>query len=112
MSSSTASARASILLGPLGRAIFVTIGCIAELERSPFIERVRAGMRRARLECQHIGRGPQQLDNATIQLDRCQGQSIRQIAKCHRISTAIVQRVLRKPPAQVNVLDVPTDPHP
>src|ERR1019366_3240288 len=39
--------------GPLGRAIIVIIGAIAELERNLIIERVRAGMRRARLEGRH-----------------------------------------------------------
>jgi DNA invertase Pin-like site-specific DNA recombinase len=91
--------------GPLGRAIVVIIGCIAELERSLIIERVRAGMRRARLEGQHIGRNPLILDHAGIQRDRCQGQSIRAIAKGHRVSTATIQRVLRKPPAQAQVLE-------
>ena len=38
--------------GPLGRAIVIIIGAIAELERTLIIERVRAGMRRARLEGQ------------------------------------------------------------
>jgi hypothetical protein len=82
--------------GPLGRAIVIIIGAIAELECNLIIERVRAGMRRARLEGQHIGRNPLQLDNAAIQRDRQQGQSLRQIAKGHRISTATVQRVLRE----------------
>ena len=50
--------------GPLGRAIVVIIGAIAELERSLIVERVRAGMRRARLEGQRIGRAPLVLDNA------------------------------------------------
>jgi DNA invertase Pin-like site-specific DNA recombinase len=86
--------------GPLGRAIVVIIGAITELERNLIIERVRAGMRRARLEGQHIGRQPLELDHAAIQRDRCQGLSIRQIAKGHRISTATVQRVLRKHPIQ------------
>jgi DNA invertase Pin-like site-specific DNA recombinase len=36
--------------GPLGRAFITIIGAIAELERNLIIERVRAGMRRARLE--------------------------------------------------------------
>jgi DNA invertase Pin-like site-specific DNA recombinase len=90
--------------GPLGRAIVVIVGAVAELERSLIIERVRAGMRRARLEGQHIGRNPLQLDDAAIQRDRCQGQSIRQIAKGHRVSTATIQRVLRKLPAQAQVL--------
>ena len=80
--------------GPLGRAIVVIIAAIAELERSLIVERVRAGMRRARLEGTHIGRQPLTLDHEAIHRDRCQGQSLRQIAKGHRISTATVQRVL------------------
>jgi len=66
-------------------------------------------MRRARLEGQHIGRQPLVLDNAAIQYDRRQGQSIRQIAREHSVSTTTIQRVLRKQPAQaeaqVHVLD-------
>jgi DNA invertase Pin-like site-specific DNA recombinase len=82
--------------GPLGRAIVVIIGAVAELERNLIIERVRAGMRRARLEGQHIGRNPLVLDHAAIVRDRQHGQSLRQVAKGHRISTATVQRVLRE----------------
>jgi DNA invertase Pin-like site-specific DNA recombinase len=40
--------------GPLGRAILVIVSAIAELERSLIVERVRAGMRRARLEGRQI----------------------------------------------------------
>ena len=61
--------------GPLGRALVVIIGAIAELERNLIIERVRAGMRRARLEGRHIGRTPLELDRAAILRDRCQGHS-------------------------------------
>jgi len=44
--------------GPLGRAMVVIIGAIAELERNLIVERVRAGMRRARLEANiSAGRG-------------------------------------------------------
>jgi DNA invertase Pin-like site-specific DNA recombinase len=82
--------------GPLGRAIIVIIGAIAELERSLIVERVRAGMRRARLEGQQIGRAPLVLDNLAIQQDRKRGQSIREIARGHSVSTATIQRVLRK----------------
>ena len=93
--------------GPLGRAIVVIIGAIAEFERSLIVERVRAGMRRARLEGQQIGRQPLVLDSAAIQSDRRQGQSIRQIARGHRVSTATIQRALRKQPAeaQAQILD-------
>jgi len=82
--------------GPLGRAIVVIIGAVAELERNLIIERVRAGMRRARLEGQHIGRNPLVLDHAGIQRDRSRGQSLRQIARGHSVSTATIQRVLRQ----------------
>lgn len=82
--------------GPLGRALVVIIGAIAELERNLIVERVRAGMRRARLEGRHIGRAPLDLDHAAIRHDRYRGHSLRQIAKSHRISTATVQRVLKQ----------------
>jgi len=58
-------------------------------------------MRRARLEGRPIGRNPLELDHAGNQRDRCQGHSIRQIAKGHRVSTATVQRVLRERRLQV-----------
>ena len=82
--------------GPLGRAVVIIIGAIAELERNLIIERVRAGMRRAKLEGRHIGRTPLTLDHQAICRDRCRGQSLRQIAKGHRVSTATIQRVLRE----------------
>ena len=86
--------------GPLGRAIVVIIAAIAELERSLIVERVRAGMLRARLEGTHIVRMPLTLDREAIRSDRCHGQSLRQIARGHRISTATVRRVLNTKPDQ------------
>jgi len=80
--------------GALGRAVTVIIGAIAELERSLIIERVRAGMRRARLEGRHIGRKRLTLDEPAIVSDRGRGLSLRQIAKTHQVSTATVRRVL------------------
>jgi DNA invertase Pin-like site-specific DNA recombinase len=82
--------------GPLGRAIVVIIGAIAELERNLIVERVRAGMRRARLEGRHIGRRPLELDREAIFRDRQRGQSLGQIARTHRISRATVHRVLHE----------------
>ena len=80
--------------GALGRAVTVIIGAIAELERSLIVERVRAGMRRAKLEGRHIGRKPLQLDTTAIVADRARGLSLRQIGKAHQISTATARRVL------------------
>ena len=82
--------------GPLGRAVVVIIGAIAELERNLIIERVRAGMRRARLEGRHIGRKPLELDHASILRDRERGQSLGQLAKGHGVSRTTIHRVLRE----------------
>jgi DNA invertase Pin-like site-specific DNA recombinase len=82
--------------GPLGRAIVVIIGAIAELERNLIIERVRAGMRRAKLEGRHIGRKPLELDRTAILQDRRRGQSLGQIARSHGISRATVHRVIHE----------------
>jgi DNA invertase Pin-like site-specific DNA recombinase len=82
--------------GPLGRALVVIIGAIAELERNLIIERVRAGMRRAKLEGRHIGRRPLDLDREAILLDRQHGRSLGQIAKDHGISRATVHRLVQE----------------
>jgi DNA invertase Pin-like site-specific DNA recombinase len=82
--------------GPLGRAIVVIIGAIAELERNLIIERVRAGMRRARLEGRHIGRRPLELDREAIFRDRQHGHSLGQIARQHGISRATVHRIIHE----------------
>jgi len=80
--------------GPLGRAIVVIIGAIAELERSLIVERVRSGMRRAKLEGQRIGRPPLNVDRNALVHDRGRGQSLRQLATLYGISRASVARVL------------------
>src|SRR5246127_4907994 len=50
--------------GPLGRALLTIIGAISELERSLIVERVKAGMRRAKLEGRRIGRAPMNINRA------------------------------------------------
>lgn len=81
--------------GPLGRAIVVIIGAIAELERSLIVERVRCGMRRARLEGRQIGRKPLEIDHAAVLGQRAAGRSLGQIAKAFGISRATVSRVVK-----------------
>jgi len=82
--------------GPLGRAITVIIGAIAELERSLIVERVRMGMRRARLEGRHIGRMPVEVDIDALLRDRARGMSLREIAKAHRLGKTTVARLLKQ----------------
>ena len=80
--------------GPTGRIVMVILSAVGELERNLIIERVRSGMRRARLEGQHIGRPRLVVDHDAVLRDRQRGFSIRQISKLHRLSRTSVCRVL------------------
>jgi len=82
--------------GPLGQTVLVILSAVAELEHNLIRERVRAGMRRARLEGQHIGRPRLIVDRQAVVRDRQRGYSIRQIAKLHRLSRTSVCRVLEQ----------------
>jgi DNA invertase Pin-like site-specific DNA recombinase len=82
--------------GPLGRAIVVIIGAIAELERNLIVERVRAGMRRARLEGRHIGRPALNIDRGAVLRHRAHGQSLSQIAKTFATSRATISRIIKE----------------
>jgi len=91
--------------GPLGKAILVIIGVVAELERNLLRERVCAGMRRARLEGRRIGRRPLDLDRAAIQRDRARGMSLAQLATTYRVSRTSIRRALAPVPKGVSQPD-------
>jgi DNA invertase Pin-like site-specific DNA recombinase len=80
--------------GPLGRAIVVIVGAIAELEKSLIVERVRAGMRRAKLEGRRIGRAPLDIDRVAVVADRQTGMTLTEVAKKYRVSRATVCRLV------------------
>ena len=82
--------------GPLGRALVVLIGAISELERSLIVERVKAGMRRARLEGRQIGRARLDVDRVRVVRDRRSGRSLTFVARKHGISRASVCRIVKQ----------------
>src|SRR5271168_279380 len=82
--------------GPMGRMFITLVGSIAELERSLIVERIKAGMRRARLEGQRLGRVPLNIDRDALSRDRLAGMSLTDVAKKYRISRASVVRVARE----------------
>jgi DNA invertase Pin-like site-specific DNA recombinase len=88
--------------GPLGRAMVVIIGAISELERNLIVERIRAGMRRARLDGRQIGRKPLEVDRAGLLRDRSQGKSYNELAASYGISKASVGRVIKDAEAAVS----------
>jgi DNA invertase Pin-like site-specific DNA recombinase len=96
--------------GPLGRAMIIIIGAIAELERNLIIERVRAGMRRAKIEGRRIGRAPLDVDRHAILRDRARGVSLTDLAKTYRISRASVCRIIRESKPVVSEGVVPPAP--
>lgn len=81
--------------GPLGRAVMVIVGAVAELERNLIIERVKSGMRRAKLEGRHIGRKPLDVDRASIFRHHIHGQSLKEISRTFGISRTSVARIIR-----------------
>jgi DNA invertase Pin-like site-specific DNA recombinase len=82
--------------GPLGRAVVVIVSAVAELERNLIIERVRAGLRRAKLEGRQLGRTPLEIDRPALLRDRARGLSLAQLAKRYKISRTSVARALKQ----------------
>ena len=80
----------------MGRLFVTIISAIAELERSLVVERVKSGMRRARLEGRQIGRARLDVDREQVVLDRRSGLSLTQVAKKHCISRASVCRMMKE----------------
>ncbi len=71
------------------------------------IERVRAGMRRARLEGRRLGRTPLDVDREAIRRDRTRGLSLAQLAKLHGVSRTSVRRIIAQAVPQRCVHEVP-----
>src|SRR5580693_3171892 len=82
--------------GPMGRLFVTIISAIAELERSLVVDRVKSGMRRARLEGRQIGRARLDVDRQQVIDDRRSGMSLTQVAKKHGISRASVCRLVKE----------------
>ncbi len=81
--------------GAMGRMFVTLISSIAELERSIIIERIKAGMRRRRLEGLPMGRAPLAIDRSALVHDRLSGMSLTQVSKKYSVSRASVVRFTR-----------------
>ncbi len=88
--------------GPMGRLFLTLIASIAELEADLIKERIRAGMRRRRLEGYRLGRQPLDVDREAIVADRLSGMSLTQTAKKYGVSRASVIRFVRNAQADTN----------
>ncbi len=79
----------------MGRLFVTIISAIAELERSLVVERVKSGMRRARLEGRQIGRARLDINREQVVEDRRSGMSLTLVARKHSISRASVCRLMK-----------------
>ena len=82
--------------GPVGRLFLTVISSIAELESDLIKERIRAGMRRRKLDGLPCGRQPLDVDHDVVVADRLSGLSLTETAKRHGISRASVVRFVRE----------------
>jgi len=76
--------------------MFQIIGAMAEFERSLIQERVRAGLRNAKLKGQTLGRPPLTLDHGWIARLRASGASLGEISAQLEVSTATIHKVLKQ----------------
>jgi DNA invertase Pin-like site-specific DNA recombinase len=82
--------------GAMGRLFLTIISSIAELEADLIKERIKAGMRRRKLDGLPCGRQPLDVDHDVIVADRLSGLSLTATAKRHGISRASVVRFVRE----------------
>jgi DNA invertase Pin-like site-specific DNA recombinase len=85
---------------PAGRALFQMMAVFAEFERAIIVERVRAGIARARTEGKHLGRP--RINGETEQAIRvalAEGKGIRKVAKECGVGVSVVQRIAAERPA-------------
>jgi DNA invertase Pin-like site-specific DNA recombinase len=80
----------------MGRLFLTIISSIAELEADLIKERIRAGMRRRKLDGLPVGRQPLNIDHDAVAEDRLRGLSLTETAKRHGISRATVVRFVRE----------------
>lgn len=91
------SAREAVDTGTTDGQMFVkAVHWITELERSIGSERIRAGLRRRRLEGLPIGRPVLDVDHDELVRDRIAGMSLTQVAKRYGVSRASVVRFVRE----------------
>jgi DNA invertase Pin-like site-specific DNA recombinase len=80
---------------PMGKMIFTVLGAVAELERNLIVERVRAGVQRARSQGRIAGRKVPKIDIEVVRTRIAFGESQRQIAKSLGVSPALITKRLK-----------------
>jgi DNA invertase Pin-like site-specific DNA recombinase len=96
--------------GAMGRLFLTLIGSIGELEADLIKERIRAGMRRRKLEGFKLGRQPLDVNHAALVRDRLSGMSLTDTARKYAISRASVVRFVRESQKQFAGVQLQPEP--
>ena len=88
---------------PLGKALFIIVGAMAELERNIIVERVKSGLQAAKSRGKKLGRPESNFDFKEASQLKENGLSVRAIASRLGISKTTVSKYLSAKPLQ-NVL--------
>ncbi len=91
---------------PSGRAMFGMAGVFAEFERSMIVERVNAGLDRARAQGKTLGR-PRTSKEAEIRASLAAGSGILKTAKLCGVGSSAVQRIKAEMVASARASDIP-----
>src|SRR5271167_2137042 len=81
---------------PSGRLMFQIIGAMAEFERSLIQERVRAGLRNAKLKGKTLGRPRRIVDGHQMVRLRAAGASRREISAQREVSPSTIHKALQR----------------
>ncbi len=82
---------------PAGRALFQMMGIFAEFERAMIVERVQAGLRRAKAQGKRLGR-PRIAEKVEriIERELAKGRGMRAVARSVGVGTGTVQRIRKQ----------------
>jgi DNA invertase Pin-like site-specific DNA recombinase len=88
---------------PAGKAMFGMLSVFSEYERAMIVERVKAGLSRARSQGKRLGRRPVSADVVErIRMELVTGAGILKTAKALGVGTGTVHRVKREMAATVS----------
>lgn len=85
---------------PLGKAIFVIVGAMSELERNIIVERVKSGLKAAQNRGQTLGRPMVKFDSEEALRLKKAGLSLRAIANKLNVSKSTLAKYLSEKPLQ------------
>ena len=83
---------------PAGKMVFTVLGAVAELERSLIAERVKAGLRNAKVKGKRLGRPRTVVDAVRIAKLRARGASWRDVCAETGLSKGTAQRAFQNLP--------------